>query len=121
MYAPINNILVVKGAITEEIKTAIKAKIAEFSIEGINAVVPKGIEDEVWFYFTTNRTPNEKEVGESVKETYPQLRVFYSSTDFDGFEWNYYKEIGVDGEHKYGTGNAAEMVMILAKFIRNKH
>lgn len=125
-YAPINNILVLKGKADKTTIESVKTKLSEFAIEPIVEMKPrssyKNVDlHEVWLYFTTNGRPYEEEVKKAVRRSFPKIKFYFSSTDFDGFEWNYYKRLGGRKEYRYGTGNVIEMHKILAKFIRNKH
>lgn len=111
-YAPVNNILVLRGDLdtinsvlqNTEIKSAFSG-ITKDKLPGDKAT-PTNLDngDEYWIFYETDGEPHE-EFPELIKNKYPNLRVFFSSIDYDEFCFAYYKEFGVDREYNYRTRN----------------
>ena len=121
-YAPVNNTMVVRGS-TERLNelindNAVYDKIAEVS----NDVQPRknftleSDDAELWFHYETNGEPHE-EVPEFIKKKYPDLRVFFSSIDYDEFCFAYYKEIGKPEEYNYHTLDEEKIDEMFEDFI----
>lgn len=125
-YAPVNNILVLRGKI-DEINAVlqnveIKSMFSEITKDKFPAVkaTPANLDngDEYWIFYETDGEPHE-EFPEYIKDKYPELRVFFSSIDYDEFCFAYYKEFGVDAEYNYRTRNDQIMEQKFNDFVRH--
>lgn len=119
-YSPVNNTLVMKGdvdtlnAVLND--SEVKEKFSEVTDDMFPVKNKKS--NEVWIYYETNGEPYE-EVPEFIKKKYPNLRVFFSSIDYDEWCFAYYKEFGVQGEYNYHTKNEEKIDEIFDNFVSN--
>lgn len=74
--------------------------------------------DEYWIFYETDGELHE-EFPEYIKDTYPELRVFFSSVDYDEWCFAYYKEFGVDAEYNYRTTNDKIMEQKFNDFVKH--
>ena len=128
-YAPVNNILVIKGKVDTLNELMQDRSISDKFSEVTDDVFPcrnfdpssESDEAELWWYYETNGEPHE-EVPVLIKKTYPKLRVFFSSIDYDEWCFAYYKEFGmggIDPEYNYGTRNEEKIDKIFENFVSN--
>ena len=125
-YAPVNNILVLRGkidainAVLQNVE--IKSMFSEITKDKFPAVkdTPDYLDngDEYWIFYETDGEPHE-EFPKYIKDTYPELRVFFSSVDYDEWCFAYYKEFGVDAEYNYSTTNDQIMEQKFNNFVKH--
>ena len=123
-YSPVNNTLVLKGDVDtlnsvlndREVKDML-SKATDYKVP-VNTISSDGESNEVWIYYETNGEPYE-EVPAFIKKKYPNLRVFFSSIDYDEWCFAYYKEFGVNGEYNYHTRNEEKIDKIFYNFVSN--
>lgn len=127
-YAPVNNTLVLKGKrkdvcdmlLDRSIMDALNGVCTDTEPLNMNDFNPEPENEDVlfWLYYETNGEPHE-EVPEMIKQTYPSLRVFFSSIDYEEYCFAYYKEIGTDVEYNYNTRNEKKIDEIFEDFVEN--
>ena len=117
-YAPVNNIIVLKGNVNYVHAAMNDSEVQDKFNEVTDDMVQIGNANtnEAWIYYETNSEPHE-EIPEFIKERYPMLRVFFSSIDYDGWAFAYYKEIGKEVEYSYGTHDEEDIGQIFAEFV----
>jgi len=101
MYAPINNILAVKGEINQTTFDTINQLIDAVETHESKPRIKKEYDHDKevnYFFYETNGEPFE-ELARLIERMFYPCEVYFASADYDGHAWKYCKKIG-KGEYE---------------------
>jgi predicted adenine nucleotide alpha hydrolase (AANH) superfamily ATPase len=122
MYSPINNILAIKGEISQPTFDTINNLIDNVETRQSKPRIKREYDPNAkvnYFFYETNGEPLE-ELARLIQRMFSPCEVYFASVDYDGHAWKYCKRIGKNEEERKLTCIDSLVPSAFKEFVENE-